>query len=433
MYKFKGFASIRQLVSNTDRTVAAVGELSAICATYAKDVKIYGGVTPGVQIHGFSSKLAGEDVIAPDLAVVSSVSLVEWVVRRQSALVQTDTTNDFRLAIASEFTGFSSFEVGELVRASDDKLYPSYVTWKINDLTDDNLITVYFSNAAFETLYDDYTIDIIPPLPTLDAFFDVYERAAGTIQAITYMDTLQRIQDRRARYPETVLTGERYDFYNSNDATVKTSTNWTFLVYGPRGNDPDALKQALVSYIAQNSNRQESQWRVIFPDIFRTTEFVITPLWANMSVHEMTINQGVYSPIVRLKEDAVTVKNLLGLSAQEDTHFSNYACVFPRPYRSISCVCVGSTENRPTQMHISDIYPDLINVASTSLDFGRMSQATQNFAVLLDDMIYRAEQYTDRTTLPSVYRISTRNGKKFITVTEGGIKYLVMVRQSALS
>jgi len=431
MLKFKGFASIRSLISNTDKTVSPIGELSSNAMTYAKDVKIYGGSMPGVQIHAFSCKRAGVDATASDSVVVSAVSVVEWVIRRQSAITQTDTATDFRLALSSEFPQLSSFYIGELVQASDGKLYPTFVSWKITDLGEDNETTIYLSNTTFETEYDDYIIDEIPPLNAIDGFFEPYANAVQTLASLNYISMLQRIQDRRALYPETILTAETYNFYNSNDSSVKTETPWTFLIYGQRGNDPDAIKQALISYIASNSTRSEAQWRTIFPDIFKTTEFVFVPLWENMSVSEMTSTQGVYSPILRLGDDLTSVRNKLGLTNSQN--INDVTCILPRPYKSIICVCVGSEENKPTQKKISDVFPDIINVSSTSLDFGRMSQRTQEFILLLDDLIYRAETYTGKTTLPSGYRVANRNGKNFIFSTHYGIKYAVMTRESAIS
>lgn len=431
MYRFKGFAGIRTLVNNNAFAVAAVGELSASAKTYAKDVRVFGGVRPDVQIYGFSSKEAAVDVPVPDAIVANVTEIAEWVVSRQAVISVVESLAEFKLAITNNFADkCAGFEVGELVTASNGKLYPSYLSWGLATYSVSNYNTLYFSNESFEKNYDEYEITVVPPITPLSALFLNYADTYASIVALSYTKKIQEIQAVRQRYPETVLTAETYDYYNAANPTVKNPTDWTFIIHGPRGNDPDAIKNALLNYISLNSTQGIDKWQAIYPDIFKTTEFLFLPFWRNIAIREMTNVASIYSSVCSINDDLAWMKTkTVSIPA---AHHNRYAGVVARPYKSLQIGIIPGVGNKASAMRLTDVFPDMIAVSTTSNDFRRMNETTRGFLEKLDDMLYQAETYTTNSNLSSDYRTTTRDGMLYITMTYMNVRYLVATRASSV-
>jgi hypothetical protein len=429
MYKFRGFVTIRPLWSNTPNVVSPIGELSAYGSTFAKDTQLYAKAASDVAVVGFTSSAAGVYLAAPDLIQTQVIEIAEWVDGRQKALTLTENAKDFKLAFEIQFpTAAGMVEIGEMVTASSGRLYPSYVAWKSLTYLQDNSCILYFSDEVFRQDYDDYEVVVIPPLAPIDTFFIGWAEACKLVEAVTWSDVIENIQVARKESPETILTSDAYNFVNVLNKTSLKSTSWTFLIYGPRGNDPDAIKAALIAFITKNSTKSLDKWKEIFPDIFRTTEFLFLPEWDSMAIPNLSITLGVYSPVVKLGAGLQKLKTLL--PAYPEAHLNAFACTMGYPYRSLAMSVVGSPENRDSKFLITDVFPDFIAVASTSLDFNRMATATKVFSEKLASMIYLAEKLTSASVVPSGYRKSQRSGVSYLASSIGSINYLVASRNN---
>ena len=430
MLQFKGFVEIGALPSNSPNVVAPVGELSANSRTFAKDIKVFSGPNFDVTVLGFSCKNSNGVIDVPSFIEGRCVEIAEWVASRQKNLGDNESVVDFKLAIEAHFVqSCKEFIIGDMVVAGNGKSYPGFVTFGCSDyFADEATITLYFADEVFRQMYDEYVIDVIAPTTPLDRFFGNYTDVVADLATVTMLDTLDRIQVARSIYPETILTAEEYFYINPNNPLNKTKTTWTFLIYGPRGNDPDAIKYALIDYISRNSSRNTAAWQTIFPDIFRSTEFIIVPHWKNVAIQEMQLTAGIYSPMVRMSEQLAAMKSLLPEIMAD--HITNKLSFMGHPYKSLGLSVVSNHENREGKWFITDVFPDLICVSSTSYDFNRMSAVTRSFLEKLADMIYRAESATKDTLLPSGYRTTTRNGVVYITMTYQNVRYLVATRKS---
>ena len=429
MYRFKGFVSIRTLASNGADTTAAVGELSAIAQTYAKDIKIYATSVNEVTVHGFSSRTdqAG-NTSAPTVIIDTALSVASWIYMRQKGLSSEESKADFLSAFVSEFGSiYASISCGDMVLGSNSRSYPTYISWKANAYSaDDNLNTLWFSDQAFRQQYDNYEIVVVPPILPLDSFFSSYAEVSAMLDARSWSQSLDVIQSLRAEYPETVLTAEEYNYVNPLNQSAKKLTNWSFLIYGPKGNDPDALKAALLDYIATNSARNISLWKTILPDVFRTTEFMIIPQWNKYAIAEMEIQSGIYSPISNLKEIVSFVKKTL--PSYPPTHIDNYLAIMSHPYRSLMVGAIGNIENRDNMYGLAALFPDIISVSSTSLDFNRMSEPTKSFLLRLAEALYLAESATPYTTLPVTIRGAVRDNVFYVSFTYLNTRFFIATK-----
>jgi hypothetical protein len=319
---------------------------------------------------------------------------------------------------------------GDLVTATNGKSYPTYIKFKSSEyVAFDNQNTLWFSNTAFETEYPEYTITVVPPLAALDTFFSAYSSVVNQLNALSYTKRLEMIQKARADHPETVITSEDFLFYNPNNAAAYISTPWTFLINGPRGNDPDAIKQALITYLQANSTRELGAWKGIFPDIFKSTEFLIIPKWNQYSIKEMTMQQGIYSPIITLSSEIAYAKSVIKTDYTPEW-INSSLMVMSHPYKSLMLLVIGGPDNKTTKRTISDIFPDLISVSSTSNDFSRMTTYTMEFLDKLAEMMVIAESMTNSTSIPNTYKTSVRDGVTYLTLNYDGVNFYVASKKT---
>jgi hypothetical protein len=435
MYQFKGFAGITPLVSNDSGVTSIIGELSAYSASFARDVKIHTTAKPNVQIYEFfsSANSSGNDAtsVTPPAAILTAIKrVVEWIYTRQEAVTTQENKADFLLAVQGEFQATAlNFDCGAIVLSGQNKPYPTFISWKTTGLAEDNYTTIYFSDEIFRKLYDQYQIVVVPPLKDIDGFFQTYTDVVTTLGTVTYPETLNAIQAAKDGYPETLLTAETFNYVNPLNPSVMTKTNWSFLIYGPQGNNPDAIKQALIDYITSLSKKPLADWKKIFPDIFKSTEFLFVPKWHNYAINEASLVSGIYSPATSpLAELAYAKQVHQELTAGFiDTNLQ----IVAHPYKSIQLLSIGGADNRENKYKITDFFPDMISVSSTSADFNRMEPLTKGFLEKLAEMIYFAETLTAYSDLPTSYRRAVRSNVTYISVTYANIRFLVATKATA--
>lgn len=425
MYRFKGFVTVDHLANNNANAVSAIGEISPYSLTFAKDVKHHASSCNTYTLLEFTSKDTEIGRITAPIGIVEkSIEIAAWVIDRQTALLTVETLSEFKAALISQFqASCSNIDSGILIQAGNGKFYPEYFTFKLTNHPNDNQNTIWLSDNSFKLNYDDYEIVVVPPVTNLELFFGTYQNAVNEINRRTFIDSMDLIQSARNGYPETILTAEEYYFINPNNASNRTKTNWTIMIYGPAGNDVDLIKDALIDYIQRNSTRTENQWKQIFPDIFKSTEFLIYPRWHNYAIEEMVIQSGIYSPLVNPIKEINYLKQILPTFNPD--HIQDYALIMGFPYKSIALSIISHFENRDNLFDLTTIYPDIINVSNTSLDFNRMTLTTKGFLEKLAAMIYIAESLDQYTELSSGYRRVERDGITYITVRYDNVRFMV--------
>lgn len=425
MYRFKGFVTVDHLANNNANSVSAIGEISPYSLTFAKDVKHHASSCNAYTLLEFTSKDTEIGRITAPIGIVEkSIEIAAWIINRQTALLTVETLSEFKAALINQFqASCSNIDSGVMVQAGNGKNYPEYFTFSLSNHPTDNQNTIWLSDNSFKLNYDDYEIVIVPPITNLELFFGTYQTAVNEINRRTFIDSMDLIQATRNGYPETILTAEEYYFINPNNPSNRTKTNWTIMVYGPAGNDVDLIKDALIDYIQRNSTRTENQWKQIFPDIFKSTEFLIYPRWHNYAIEEMVIQAGIYSPVVNPIKEVNYLKDILPTFNPD--HIENHTLIMGFPYKSIALSIISHFENRDDLFDLTDLYPDIINVSNTSLDFNRMSLITKGFLEKLATMIYVAESLDQYTELTSGYRRVERDGITYITVRYDNVRFMV--------
>ena len=427
MLEIKGFASIETLVSNVTGVIAPIGELSTYSSTFSKEKKIYpSGLNSHTTVLTFSSVSSiNNEVTPPVLIVTLGHTILDWIYTRQMGSVVVETKQEFLNALSANFiVECDGITCGELVNAINGKQFPEWISWTTRDYTtEDNITTIWLSDQSFRQKYDNYEVEIVPPITNLDVFFLSAANVLNAVNSVTHVDRFNAIQTIRNDHPETVIAGVSYNWIDPLNSANLINTNWTVLVYGPNGNDSDVIRVAIAEYILDNSTHTEVEWRAIFPDIFRRTEFLFFPRWHNYAIENMVLQAGIYSPVVKCGQEIDYLSGFL--DDYSNAFITNHTTVLPHPYKCLALDVIGGYDNREGLFDITQVYPDILNVSTTSVDYNRMSADTQGMLSRLNEMILIAETLTYYSDIPVNYRKVQRYGITFISTRYMNIEFMV--------
>ena len=428
MYELKGFSSIDTLVSNITGVVAPIGELSTYSSTFSKEKKIYpSSLNAYVTLKTFSSisSLTG-DIDPPVIIINLAHTILDWIYNRQTASMVVETKQQFLTALSNNFLAqCDGIICGELVNAINGKQFPEWISWRTRGYTaEDNLSTIWLSDQSFRQKYDNYEITVVPPIDNLLTFFTSAQAVLAAVNRVSHVDRFNAIQDARDKNPETALVGVSFNWVDPLNSSNLINTNWSVLVYGPNGDDSDVIRSAIASYILQsNPTYSEAQWKIIFPDIFRRTEFLFFPRWHNYGIENMVLQAGIYSPVTYCRKEIDYLKSVL--TDYPGAFVEAHTSVLPHPYKCLALDVIGGFDNRENLFDITQVYPDILNVSTTSMDYNRMSAETQGLLTRLSQMILVAESLTPTSDIPTGYRKAIRYGITFITTRYMNIELMV--------
>lgn len=453
-YVMKGFMTYDPLDNNAVNAIASFGELSTYAKTFSPDTQTYVAVVDqsvalvlftsattnpnNPQSGGASSGNASFMTYqAPKIAYTNTaLALGAWLYSQSVAT--TLATNQVTLAnnILAEFTGqMTNIQVGVIIANSNGQSMPEWVSYVQTDGTNANYVKLWFSDASFREQYDQYIIRVVPPLANLDDFFQASTTVIPEIGTISLTTLLGQAQQVSNSQPYTTILAPSYGYLNPNNPIATNPANftavpWPVLIYGQAGDNVDSIKQALINYILANSTHTENQWSAIFPDIFNTTEFIITPMWDQYSVPNLTLDAGVYSPIVNAAS-AVTIaqKTAIGPNYTASYIGSNMDVV-NSAYKSMSFLSIGSPTNRNAIVRLVQQWPDYMSVGTTNPDFNRMQPATQQWIMLLQLLFQTAETMTTYSDLPGGVTRLIRGNIMYAVANFQNVDYLVVSRQS---
>lgn len=453
-YSVKGFVSFGAASNNAPDQVAALGELSSRSVTFAKDRQIFGGAagsTPdtSVSLTVFSSRDVsdGDSVLVPQPYANAMVEIGQWAYRQAKNGDFTTDGDDFRQQILAEFLGeVADVEVGPMIQQGTDFYLPEYVIFYLNQsfytgypwggdaaLFAQPRFKLWFSDAAFQDQFDEYTFEFVAPIANLNDFFLLPATVRNNVASRTMPQWMDLIQTKAGEDPYTILKTINFDYHDPADTTSKSATNWSFLIYGAAGDNIDALKNALAQWILDNSTHTREEWVVLFPDIFTSTEFIVTPLWTQYSVPNKTLDPGVYSPTTEVAKAIVISHTTCTGTSYDNTHIDVNLAVVGCLYKSIALLIVGGPENQDGKYKFYEKWPDYMVVPTSSPDFARMQPKTQELVNKLYGLLQIAEEMTEFSDIPPGYtRLKRINGAGetilYVVTSLDNVQYLCVAK-----
>lgn len=454
-FSLKGFVSVGAFADNDRYEIAPLGELSLQSATYAKDRALYTTTSQGanpttLKLSVFSCRTTEDDFYAAPASYQSLLlQMIRWCHAQALNGTFTNNAENARQSLMAEFDGnITSAVVGQMIQQDGVWLPASlqfYIspdslgTWDpgVRPDLERSRIKLWFANEAFAAEYDEFDIEFLAPIDNarLDDFFLLAEQIEEKVKARTMEETMVLVHEIKDNQPETKIRTIPFLYHDPNNETWTMSTNWTFVIYGAAGDNIDSIKEELATWILDNSTHSREEWAVIFPDIFTSTEMIITPMWSNYSVENATLSDGVYSPTINTQQALAAARRTCTGTLYNNQHIDAVLSVVGCPYKSITLLAVGGPENRDGVFRFEEIWPDYMAVFTSSLDYNRMQPETQEWVALLHRMLKVAETMTDFSDLPQdMTRLRRTNAANetymYVVANYNNVQYLVASRQS---
>ncbi len=420
----KGFVSRSDFISNADGVVSPIFEISPNSLTYNRERGEYQDNNyPESILHTFQSVDAdGNTYELPTTQVSEVFQIVNAVLSYVSSHSAPYDKADFLATINVGFSGkVTDFDYGDLVNTAV-QIVPEWLTWK-SVTHPDTEVKIWLADLAFQEQFDGYKIITVPPIDLLDSFFGNYGQMVTALKAITFSIMQERCQTARADRPSTYIRAYDFDYVNPNNTAQKTTVPWAVLVYGKNGDNIDTIKDEIVEYILDHSTHTREEWEVIFPDLFKRTEFIFLPRWDLVAIPNLTVYSSIYSSMIDPYESISFAKGVL--STMPAAFIDNNLTVIPFDFKCISTLCVNGQNNVEGKKAIEDIFPDYIPVPTTSVDFDRMSENTRNWVLNMQKLLKAAETATQYSTVVNPMRRVKRNGMIYLSLYYNNINFLV--------
>lgn len=429
----KGFGQIAMLINNDPNVIPPIGELSADSRTFVKEVTEYNHSDyPGVTYLGMQSLDDALEVIQPTSEQTNiCLELITWVHSKARSGEIGPSPQGFETLFNTAFDGrFTLLQAGVHV-LSGTYWYPvSISVAPVGRELEDNW-TIWFSDSAINNEFDVSLMYVVPPIENIDQFFNQPAVVEALVKGMSRTTIMDKVTEIRGPSPYTVLRMDDFDWYFANNPDIKIETYWTVVIYGRAGNNLDKVKEAIIEHVLANSVHPIEDWAIIFPDIFRSTEMVITPNYFVQGVPDQQFERGVYSAI-RSYKDTLALANVATKGhGYTPEHILDSMTGIPSLFRSVELNIVMGPENRPGYQHFRDIYGDYINVPTTQVqDFMRMSEQTREFVMLLTDMLEKAETLTPSTVIPAGFNRVHRDGIWYLAKSTNDLLILVTTKFS---
>lgn len=420
--------TIQEYANNTPGIIPPFGELSTYSKTYTQEVGYYTNpAIDGYLVTTFSvvDTDSGHEIELHQNQANLIVELTRAVLTyAKTHSVPYDVAN-MRLEISQDFVGKAqNLELGTFVYGKNIEM-PQFFTFS-SPLDGAMDVRVWLSDSAFRDQHTQYDIKVSTALENPNDFFLPYEQVVIMLDEAGVSGLGDRIQTSKKHNPNTVIRLPEFYYHNKYDTRQKRKTPFGVITYGQEGDNIDAIKDAIVEHLLNNSDYKADDWEVIFPELFQRTEFIIVPRWDRLATYNLSDNSSLYSSMVPIVDMQVFLENFLDFLTPAFLRNNSYHTYFS--FRTLGAAVVNGLKNAPEASDYSVLYKDFLPLPSHSTAFGFMSVKTQNYALFISEVLRAAETATPFTPLPSGMRRTTRNGKLFVTATHEKINYLVAAR-----
>lgn len=422
----KGFITDIDFISNASGVVSSVFELSDKGLSYSKDKTYYSVPTsPNNDLIVFKSydNISGDRYILDNSLVTTTMAICQLIKNYPSNHLYPYNKVDYIDHIQATIgNGIVNVNIGDF-ESYNGVYYPKWFSYTTTDADPKN-VKIYISNIEFLNSYDEYEIIVVPPLADTTNFNGYYTTAIDLLDEVTYESFNNRIEEAKEDFPNTYTKVLEFDFYNKNNITESRKTYWGIVIYGEAGNDIDLIKDAIEAYVLSNPANTRTHWEVIFPDIFRRTEFMLLPLWHKVAVHNLTDLSNLYASMLGIKEIKDFVFGEYN-DIYDEMFIYNNLVIFPYDYKAISIAAMPGALNLEDRDQLFEIFDDYLPINTSSMDFMRMKVLTRDWCIKLEQALLLAETEDMYASLPSGFRKVIRGTRYYVGFYYNNINYLV--------
>lgn len=435
-YSCKGFIANSNIVNNNPKQTARFGELSTMGRTFTTDLQqLSDAQYAGIEVLVMSNHVEGDQVQVTVHKNYANILLEfsNWLYQTAPGFNSSTTQVDVVAAIANRFQGvMTTITVDQLVY-DGVRYLPTRVAFDMHVANMPQMsVVLWTADTEFRSAvgYDEWEIRIVPPLDNIDVFLGSYAAVTEALSVSSPARDMQRIEQVADGDPYTAVVPMEINWIDPTDISKTVLTTWYAVVYGPRGTSTDITLAATVDYILSHSSGSSEDWKILFPDLFRITRFLMLPLWYKAAIEGRTGLPTIYSPVIA-NSDMNGAKLRAEELSQGGFFIDGYES-FNHPYRSLALISFPGSDNRSNALSIWQAFPDYIAQGTLeSGDWDRQSEKTKQFSNMLSELIRQSESYTAGKIPPAGYRVVTISTTQFMSTKNNNIEFLMQIKNQA--
>lgn len=430
---FYGFMTKSSFIRNEDNVISEFYELSPLALTFSRNRQEHqASGYPGDVLHVFHNRDAVSTInsTGPQELVNEVFEICKLVYAYFHDNYGNTSASVIKQYINSIFQGdIYDLTLGQITETASLDL-PDWISWKSmrNNTTE---VRIWLRNLAFENQYPVYDITVIPPFANLETFFGNYGNVVHLIDGISITQFSETVELAKQDHPASYTRYIEFQLVNKDNPDQKKTCVWGVIIYGRDGDNIDNIKDAIISYVLANSTRTQEAWEVIFPGIFKRTEFMFFPRWDLIAAQNVSDLSSLYRSIIGTKDAETFVKAHHPETSITTTFVQDRLSIIPFDYKAICCAVLCGQTNLSNSHFLSQIFPDYLPMPTTSPDFNRMTILTRNWVLGMVDALNVAESAADFSIIRNPLRRVRRNGSLFIAFLYNNINYLIAAKSNS--
>lgn len=434
MFEFHSFVTIKENTINIPHQNAVIGELSSTSYTFSREHGYHADdAHPATHLTSFYSEDSTLGRVEPPAEIVDvSLDVAEWIANQSKQGGITANVNKLEQDLRTQFPGiYTDIEFGDIIEDRGD-FCPEYIKfWGDEDADADNdkQITLWFVDSAFARLYPHYEIVVIGPCEDYNDLHKPVNLVSPILGEMSMDDFMTKARAITDGHPDTATRSMPFIWHQKDDNTVQLPSEWVVVIYGARGELISNIHEAMRQHILDNSDYIEWEWALVYPDLFNPTELIFMPNYNLIAMADNVKDPMLYSPAVPYAMITPEVKRFFPTQEDEDHILTNLSFV-PFVFKSLTCNVVGGERNKDAQFKFSDLFPDYINVSSTSNDFARMSDKTKGMVWAVNSLLTAAETWDFNVALSPEHLLAQHDDKYYLVTMYEGMALTVLTQRS---
>ena len=433
MYNLYGFVEIPNFASNSPGTTATVGELSSWGRLFSTEIGQYKNATyADVQLVSIDSR---RDDALVDVGLTytdATLHVSQWLYDRS---IQGQLGNDvaaIKQALSAQFgASMTILEVGPVVAQSGRYYFPAYISLTLTNSGEENTIYLWYSDEYFTSKvpYPRYEMREVLPVTPIDALMGAPEAVTALLKSITPASFLSHANTVAGQKSQSNLWSNEYEWHCLTNSDITQQCPLGVLINGVAGVNIDYIREFLRNRILELSAHSVDDWRIVLPQLFKATEFLIIPLWDRKSLQNQDESTRLYSPTVRMKTSV--------LKAYTDRYMPEYSaqwldenlCVTGSTYKNLAFLSCGNPDNYGAKYSFDEQFPEYAVVNTLTPEFSKIPGRTRVFITKLTNLFLVAEEATTTSMVPDGFTRVVRNNVHYITFTYESCQYLCPIRE----
>lgn len=415
----KGFITRDDFIDNAVAKVAPIYEISEQALTYSIDRKqYYFSLDTKYSLYTFRL----ENVTNLSQEVVDNIILV---VKELADFLTATTITEYNqqiIAFTNHFNrAYPTLSLSEVYYTNileyKGVKSPDFVSFRINDF----ICSIWLSNDNFIVFYPDYDIKIVFPFDNFPNIINSTSLMLESINNFSLISFNEKIETMKNNIPPTYtrIINIPYKVPNTN---ITKDCYFAFIIYGIQGNYDFILKIKLFEHLTSELNVDSNLLEVLFPTILNINEFFVIPRWDRFAIPSFVGQNGINSQITLTYNETFDLDKFIRVY-NDNQYLRLNSYNVPFDYNNLLLTIVNGKYTEESLRDFKNYYSDLITVTSMHPDFARMSQRTQRFVTLLENMLYIADSGDNRELYNKILA-NTSVDFKFNVVTRQDVFYL---------